>query len=500
MSSSRRSFLKGSLALLGTSFLPRFSQAESGETYADASTVYDCIIIGAGPAGMTAARNLSLCKIKGRSLKVLVLEGSDRIGGRMFTDRTKATDFGAPLELGAEYIHVAPGVAPIWDEVERYKLSTKVYPKFLKGYIYNSEFLGPVPRCPVSILGHLHFSLLKSYRIFKDIDSYDGRDISGAAFIRLMNYEDFTKESAQTLLTGHLGAPLDKVSIRGMQKDHIVAQLKGNNEYYVEGGYDRILRGMMAEIPQGRVVLNSPVRQITSTKNGLVQAYVPGTGWFTARSLLSTVSVGMLQSGAMDFGEFWTKQKQDALSFINTAHQMKVSIRFKSQFWDEKMCMLNQLEASERRTGMTYFVPNYNEDRAPVLTALISGDPAKRLLSLSDSEILQLVCKDLDDMYKLPSSTYKKISHRKDGSLIYSCKKWMQDPFAKGGISHLRVHDCEGDVDVSSARAALAKSTGPVFWAGEATSLVQQPASVHGAHSTGLRAYSEIYNYLQQRS
>lgn len=449
---------------------------------------------------MTAARELSNARIKGKPLKVLVLEGNSRIGGRIYTDHSLTKDFGAPLELGAEYIHVAPGLAPIWKEVSRYNLSTKSYPKLLKGYLYNSEFLAPTPHSPLYSIGHLNFKILRSYRIFKDIQNYNGPDISGAKFMKLMGYDGFPAESAEALLTGHLGAPLNSVSMKGFQYDHIIPQLKGTHEFYVEGGYDQILRGMCNEVSAERILLNHKVQKVRSGKDHTVIVQT-SQGTFTAKSVLSTVSLGMLKSHAIDFGPYWSNDKETALQFLEAAHQIKVSIRFSKQFWPDDMCMLNHLEKSERRTGHTYFVPNYKEsDKPPVLTALISGDPAKHLLRMTSQDIVKLVCKDLDVMFKLQSTSFKKIAQRQDKSLIYSCKKWIDDSFAKGGISYLQLHDPQGKMSTGNARKTLAASSAPFFWAGEATSLVQQPASVHGAHSTGLRAFTEIFNYLQQRT
>lgn len=479
---------------MGSAFLPRISLA----TEADVQTVYDCIIIGAGPSGLTAARQLSQTSVHGAPLKILVLEGSNRIGGRMFTDRSLINDFGSAIEQGAEYIHVAPGIAPIWDEVHRYQLETKSYPKLLKGYLYNSEYLAPTPHSPLYSIGHLNFKILKSYHIFKDILNYDGPDISGATFMRRLGYDGFTAESAEALLTGHLGSPLNKVSMKGFVQDHLIAQLKGSHEYYVLGGYDSILRGMAQDISTQKILLNHPVNKIRRSQRNLIQAQVPGIGWFTAKSMLCTASIGMLQSHNIDFGEFWTSQKEQALNYVIPAHQIKLSVRFKTRFWPQDMCMLNQLEKSERKAGKTYFVPHYKEeDKPPILTALISGDDAKKLMPLSSKEIMQVVISDLDRMFKTPTPINKKIAQKKDGSPIFTCKKWSEDPFAKGGISYLQVSEHKGSVSVQNARAVLGQATQPLFWAGEATSLVQQPASVHGAHSTGLRAFSEIYNYLK---
>ncbi|KAI6855890.1 FAD/NAD(P)-binding domain-containing protein [Hortaea werneckii] len=58
---------------------------------------YDVIVIGAGFAGLVAARDLSL----DRNLRVLLIEARDRIGGRTWT----AKAFGEEFEMGGTYVH-----------------------------------------------------------------------------------------------------------------------------------------------------------------------------------------------------------------------------------------------------------------------------------------------------------------------------------------------------------------------------------------------------------
>jgi monoamine oxidase len=69
----------------------------------------DVVVIGAGFAGLVAAREL------GRAgLGVLVLEARDRVGGRTWTDHRLGHD----LELGGTWVHWVQPHA--WAEMTRY--------------------------------------------------------------------------------------------------------------------------------------------------------------------------------------------------------------------------------------------------------------------------------------------------------------------------------------------------------------------------------------------
>jgi hypothetical protein len=63
----------------------------------DSRSSYDAIVIGAGFAGLVAARDLAL----DRNLRVLLIEARDRIGGRTWT----AKAFGEEFEMGGTFVH-----------------------------------------------------------------------------------------------------------------------------------------------------------------------------------------------------------------------------------------------------------------------------------------------------------------------------------------------------------------------------------------------------------
>src|SRR6478609_9840927 len=84
----------------------------------------DVVVVGAGPSGLTAAREL-----KKAGLSVAVLEARDRVGGRTWTD----TIDGAMLEIGGQWVSPdQTALLELLDELglqtyERYRDGQSVY-------------------------------------------------------------------------------------------------------------------------------------------------------------------------------------------------------------------------------------------------------------------------------------------------------------------------------------------------------------------------------------
>ena len=76
----------------------------------DDVTSHDVIVVGAGAAGLYAAKTL-----QGLGYEVLIIEAADRIGGRI-----KSETLGdMRVELGAEEHYLAEGDNPIWERYDR---------------------------------------------------------------------------------------------------------------------------------------------------------------------------------------------------------------------------------------------------------------------------------------------------------------------------------------------------------------------------------------------
>ncbi|HEX7741013.1 MAG TPA: FAD-dependent oxidoreductase, partial [Sphingobium sp.] len=104
--------------------------------------IWDVIVIGAGVSGLSAAHQLALA---GR--KVVVLEARDRIGGRMWTDRSSMS---IPVERGCELIHGGPHVST-WQYVTGQRLKTHMFTRYFRK-------VNPAdPWQPRDVVGHFFF-------------------------------------------------------------------------------------------------------------------------------------------------------------------------------------------------------------------------------------------------------------------------------------------------------------------------------------------------------
>jgi monoamine oxidase len=88
---------------------------------------FDVIVVGAGFAGLTAARELSR-----RGHSVLVVEARDRIGGRTWTTER----LGRTLELGGTWVHWTQ--PHVWAELSRYGLAVVASPEPRSAYWWSA--------------------------------------------------------------------------------------------------------------------------------------------------------------------------------------------------------------------------------------------------------------------------------------------------------------------------------------------------------------------------
>ena len=466
---------------------------------------YDCIVIGAGMAGVTAARNLMdpgpqknswerIYSHTPTAKKVLVLEGSNRIGGRVLTDRTPFN--GNHVEMGGENIHVSRRIAPIWDEVKRYDLDIETRDKHNDGLAYHHGVFPGLLKSNTQIT--MDWGIGKAMGLFGSVDHYSGPDISAAELVKLKYPGDeFGQDILTAVTTGYFHGTTEDISIKGYQSDNISDLEMESNEYYVAAGYGTLIEKIAQNVD---IKFGQKVDTITTSPSGGVVVTTRDGLKFFARTLVCTVSLAMLKSGEITFNPPLSDEKLAALNSLKQGSASKVVMRFKERFWPEEMTMFNRLDKL-RNAGLTYLVPYQGEDDKPrILTALLMGSPAQKLDKITDVEdLLQLICGDLDPAFPDAGGVYKQIARKPGGEPDVVIKRWKEDEFAKGGTSYITTKPGPGaTLPAKEVRAALAYPSPPIFWAGEATSTDTQAGSVHGAHASGQRAAQQVSKWMDK--
>jgi monoamine oxidase len=414
----------------------------------------DVLVIGAGMAGVTAARELVR-----QGLTVAVVEGRDRIGGRVYSVR----DFGgAPVEGGAEFIHTND--ADIWPEVRAAALGVRACP-LARNSMFN---LGGRTRWLPWLL--LHPGVWPAFPILRQIRRIGPGDMSAREFIERHRFRGRARVLAEMTLTAHLPGSIDEVGVRGLVEDRVL-DLETGTYHRVADGYDRLPGHIGRELDVRR---GFAVETIRWAADGVSVVANDGRE-LTARAAISTVPLGVLKSGAIRFTPALPETKLAACAALEMGPVLKVLLLFRAPFWPR---WLTNLGCGVGPVTL-YWPVFYGLESAPaVLTAYCTGPRAARLSELGEDEAVAVVLADLRRLFP----------HADPQGALLAARRidWASDPFARGGYTFIRPGG-------SGARVRLAAAdTGALFWAGAATATPTISDTVQAAYLSGLRAAGEV--------
>lgn len=394
----------------------------------------DVLVIGAGVAGLAAARALHLA---GHS--VLVLEARDRIGGRVHTVRIAG--WPVPLEAGAEFIHGKPPPLKALSGNDRREVKGRQY---LAGLRPGNELWESVQE------------KLPSLRPLRD------RSVEDA--FRTLRWRLRTSEEERSMaaafVEGFNAARLDRASVKAiLQQMEAARKIGGDRIARLPRGYDRVAQRLSRGL---RVELNSPVLELRWSRKG-VEA-LTARGSLSAECAVVTLPLGVLQKSTVRFVPPLPQRKLLSISRLAMGPVVKVALLFEKPLWPRDLAFL---QAGGEVPTFWRPLPS----RAPVL---IGWAASRKALALRGKDAVAAAVRSLRAALEKPVEPV-------DARVF----EWQDDPWSRGAYSWV-------PVGAMKAQRELAERVGPLFFAGEATEFQGACGTVHGAIETGRRAAREI--------
>ncbi len=425
----------------------------------------DVVIIGAGVAGLAAARELARA-----GLDVTCVEARSRIGGRVFTIHDRLSPF--PIELGAEFIHGRPH--QIWDIINADSLSA--YER--SGHALHFQDGRILEDQEVSEIGEGVLSRLSRWAKRKD-ESFD-------EFLRRSDQPNQIKNWARGYVEGFNAARAERISVASLKQDAEAADaIEGDRSFGLTRGYDSLAQVMVRAIPahQSVIRLNTLVDRVEWSRGWAVVCgrstldHQPFT--LRCKYLVVTASLGVLQSVAAGTGvirfEPEPKRVLQAARKLEFGDVYRLTFRFRNAFWaeDERFETIGFLLSNEK-VFPTWWTTH--PMISPLLTAWTAGSAADSLLGLEKTDVAR---KALDTLARILDRTLP----RPEAVYFHD---WHTDPLFRGAYSYTPVNGL-------AARKALCQPVEEtLFFAGEATDTDGHASTVHGAIQSGIRAAQQI--------
>ena len=423
------------------------------------------LIIGAGAAGLAAARQLH-----GAGASVLVLEARHRMGGRILTHRAEATEL--PLELGAEFVHGRPPA--IFDLIEAAGLPA-------------IEVSGDHVFSEGGALRPLDdFSQIVT-RIDEQIDPC--ADVSYEQFLKSAKAPAFHKVIAKSYVEGFNAARAELISAASVAiADRAAKQIEGQKQFRLPSRYNSIIRELARVLPQGCIRLDHIVREVRWKQRKVEVRCLRGGEEirFSAPDLISTLPLALLrlrpdEPGGISFDPPLAA-KADALARLEVGHVMKVVMRFRERFWEDPRVVGDTgpfgftlcLDAAFPTLWTTQ--PSLEN----VLVGWAGGPPAEKLIGHPPAEIRAAAINSVSKTFGIP------IAKIESQLVTIHFHDWSTDPFARGAYSY------PGVGDLKAPQKLAEPLHGTLFFAGEATDFQGANGTVHGAIESGYRAAREL--------
>ncbi|MDB5625409.1 MAG: Twin-arginine translocation pathway signal [Tardiphaga sp.] len=399
----------------------------------------DVVVIGAGAAGIAAAR-----RVVAAGRRVIVLEASDRIGGRCQTD---TTTFDTPFDRGARWLH-SPDSNVMVKLARDAAIDVAAAPPGQKIRIgrrnaragETEEFLATLVRANRAIddAGRRFLDMACERAIPKDLGIWTGTvDFLLGPYAR--------------------GKDLKDLSVI----DQFRAQDR-SSALTTRQGLGTLIGRLGATVP---VALSTPAQRIVWSGRDI--GVETAAGRVAARAVIVTVSTNVLASSALKFAPELPMPKQEAFSRLSLGSLDRIALRLNDNALGLGRDDVVIEQSDSRRTAALHA----NIGGTTLCTVDVGGGFGRDLAAQGEAAMIAFAIEWLTKLFGTEVAKAVKTT---------SATRWNAMPFIQGAAS-------AASPGGQFARRIIAEPHGNLFFAGEATHETLF-GTVDGAWQSGERA------------
>ena len=438
------------------------------------------IIVGGGVSGLAAATTL-----ENAGMPVLVLEGSDRLGGRIHT-RDLEEDDASWIDMGAGWIldHRSNPVYHLLKDAGTEVRSVPVVGPRVRIYDHASATW---KRWTTTMRAYAKFgwALMRPQPVSSEFSSLGDR-FDARLGTQPRREDAYLLKSFLEIL---IGSSVDDMHHNMLSDVWEHVEHKGTSMVMITGGYRHLVELMSNALSTSEVRLNQTVSRVSVPESPsdepLVTVETSDGRTYEGAQVIITVPLGVLKAGSIAFDPPLPSAKQDVIERIGFGAVEKVVMTFENAFWRKNpqkpnsfFSIADPLAADGMYVDVSATSGAGPDTPTSNCLVYVCGHTKAEFVAENPQAAVDQVLSDLQaifpDTFERPRAT--------------ATSTWHSSPFSRGSYAYPSVNTRPGDF----AKLGEPTHNGRVLFAGDACAEGTALSYVEGAIFSGERAANAI--------